>query len=203
MKLLYSPTSPFVRKVTMTAALRGLSDRLEIVFANAMASDPHLVAANPLSKVPALLTDDGHGLFDSPVICEYLDSMGTSGGSLFPPVGPARWTALRLQALGDGIMDAAVMCVFEGRRPVEEARTANIQRQKAAISRSLDVLEVEIETLDGPWTIGSITIAAALDYINFRLGADNWLDGRPKLAAWFEKIGQDPVFASTKPKDAA
>lgn len=198
MKLFYSPASPFVRKVRLAAGLRGIADRIELAATDTMASPPDLLAANPLSKIPALVTDNGQSLFDSPVICEYLDSLGEAP-RLFPEASEARWGALRLQALGDGIMDAAVMAVYEGRRPQEEARSANIARQKAAIARGLDALEAEVQGLEGDWTIGSVTVVCALGYLNFRLGGDNWLATRPKLAAWYERVSTEPLIAESAP----
>ena len=198
MKLFYSAASPFVRKVRLAAALRGISDRIELVATDTMASPPELLAANPLSKIPALVRDDGATLFDSPVICEYLDTIGEAP-PLFPASGEARWTALRLQALADGIMDAAVAAVYEGRRPQEDARSANIARQKAAIARALDLAEAEADTLEAPWTIGSVTLVAALGYLDFRLGADAWRTGRPRLAAWYERVSADPLIAESAP----
>jgi len=198
MKLYHAAPSPFARKARIAASLRGLADRLELVAVDAMASPPELVAANPLSKIPALLTDDGQCLYDSPVICEYLDELGDAP-RLFPAAGPARWTALRLQALGDGIMDAALAVVYESRRPPEDARAANVARQKAAIARALDALEAETETLEGPWTIGSVTAVCALGYLEFRLGVDNWLATRPKLAAWYAKASAEPLIAESAP----
>ena len=108
MKLFYSPTSPFVRKVVACAITRDLDGQIERIRTDAHASPAALLAANPLSKVPCLLTQDGEALFDSPVICEYLDSIGDAP-PLFPDHGATRWVALRYQALGDGMMDAAVM----------------------------------------------------------------------------------------------
>ena len=118
MKLHYSSASPYVRKVMAVAIARGLDGRIEKIATNPHVSPPELLADNPLSKVPALVTDDGLALFDSPVICEYLDSLGDAP-ALFPPAGRARWVALRLQAIGDGILDAAVSragCNCPGRR---------------------------------------------------------------------------------------
>lgn len=198
MKLFYSPASPFARKVRLAASLRGISDRIELVATDTMASPPDLLAANPLSKIPALVRDDGSTLIDSPVICEYLDTVGEAA-PLFRASGEARWTALRLQALGDGLMDAAVVAVYESRRPAEDARCANIARQKAAIARALDLAEAEADTLEAPWTIGSVTLVAALGYLDFRLGEDSWRNGRPKLATWYERVSADPAIAESAP----
>jgi glutathione S-transferase len=196
MKLFYSPTSPYVRKVVATAITLGLDHRIERIPTNAHESPAALVAANPLSKVPTLVTDDGLALFDSPVICEYLDEI-SEDVTLFPPRGAARWRALKLQALGDGILDAAVLARMEGQRPREAARDAVIARQKGVISRALDMLETDLPPLH--LDIGTISIACALGYIDLRFAEDAWRRTRPALAAWLEDISRNPGLAETKP----
>lgn len=197
MKLLFSAGSPFVRKVRITAALCGLDARIEAVPVDAWASPGLLVDANPLSRVPCLITDDGMPLFDSPVICEYLDSL-EGGLPLFPP-GAARWRALKLQAVGDGILDAAVGRRGEQAKPEEAARTAWMERQKAAVGRALTLLEREPphRALD----IGSIAVACALGYLDFRFGTEPWRDGHPKLAAWYAEFAKNKALADTAPKE--
>jgi glutathione S-transferase len=198
-KLFYSPASPFVRKVLACAITREIEGRIELVPTNAHTSPPALLAANPLSKVPALLTDDGLPLFDSPVICEYLDSVG-GAPPLFPPAGGSRWLALRRQAVGDGMMDAAVLRRGESQRPKDAARDANMARQRAAVERGLAVLEADVphQTVD----IGTIAIACALGYLDFRYAAEPWRPAAPKLAAWFAAFGENPGLARTVPRDA-
>ncbi len=195
MKLYYSPTSPYVRKVAACAIACGLHERITRVETNPHVSPPGLVGDNPLSKVPCLVTEDGLALFDSPVICEYLDSVGEGG--LFPPAGPLRWRALKLQAVGDGIMDAAVMRRMEMGRPAEEARTANMARQAAAVERALDLLQgaPPADHLD----IGTITVACALGYLDLRFAEDRWRERRPALAGWFAGMEQRPEIAETGP----
>ena len=195
MKLYYSPTSPYVRKVAACAIACGLHDRITRIETNPHASPAALVADNPLSKVPCLVTEDGLALFGSPVICEYLDSVGE--GSLFPPAGPLRWRALKLQAVGDGIMDAAVMRRMEMGRPAEEARAANMARQAAAVARALDVLKASVpaDHLD----IGTITVACALGYLDLRFAEDGWREGRPALTAWYAGMEKRPEIAETGP----
>ena len=198
MKIYYSGTSPYVRKVMVCAILRGLDGRIEKHPSNPHASPSDLLGDNPLSRVPCLVTDDGQALFDSPVICEYLDSIGDAP-KLFPAAGPARWAALKLQAMGDGILDAAVPCRGEEGKPREDARDAQIARHKAAFARAVDTLEV-----DPPHKhvdIGSITVACALGYLDFRFAAQPWRPAHPKLAAWFEGFAENPGIARTLPKD--
>lgn len=197
MKLFYSATSPFVRKVLVCAITRDLDSQIERIKTDAHASPAALLAANPLSKVPCLLTSDGEAIFDSPVICEYLDTVGDAP-PLFPVHGAARWLALRLQALADGMMDAAVMARMEMVRPQEAARQANIDRQKAAVDRSLAMLEDNPPSAAGP-DIGTISLACALGYLDFRFAADAWRERHPRLAQWFTGFATLPGFAQTHP----
>ena len=197
MKLRYSATSPYARKVVATAIEIGLDGRVERVATDPWSADTDLPASNPLGKVPALETDDGTVLFDSPVICEYLDSL--HDGPKLHPEGAARWTALRLAAIGDGICDAAITRLLDTRRP-ENLRSPDWQqRQKAAMARACDLLEAEAASLEGAVTIGHLAVACALGYLDLRWDADQWRQGRPKLAAWFEGFSQRPSIASTAP----
>lgn len=197
MKLFHSPASPFVRKVMACAIARELAERIELIPTVANQSPPALIAANPLSKVPCMVTEDGVAIFDSPVICEYLDTLeGTL--PMFPGHGGARWRALILQALGDGMMDAAVLRRGESLRPAEAARTANMDRQKAAIDRSLAVLEAEPphQMVD----IGSISVGCALGYLDFRFADEPWRPAHPQLAAWFAAFSRNPCMSQTEPR---
>jgi glutathione S-transferase len=197
MKLLYAPTSPFARKVRICADLLGLADKIELVPVDA-ASRAELVAANPLGKVPCLIADDGRPIFDSPVICEYLDMI--AGPKLFPAEPKARLAALALQALADGLMDATVLRRGEAMRPAEEAREKAMAHYKAAVTRSLDALEAM--DLPQEFTIGTISVACALGYLTLRFSDEPWREGRPRLTKWFATFGANPCIVSTKPKAA-
>ncbi len=200
MKLHYSATSPYVRKVVVVAAETGLSDRIEWV-TPATAGAVAIGTVNPLAKVPALVTDDGVILYDSPVICEYLDSLH-DGEKMFPAAGDARWTALRLQALGDGALDAGLLIVMEGRRENEAERSAGfVDFQKRKIASALDALEAEASSFGGGPDIGTITVGCALGYVDFRLGDLAWRSTRPALAAWFEGQSTRPAMAASVPRD--
>lgn len=202
MKLFHSPTSPYVRKVVVTAIECGLDSRIERVPGNYRDPKAPLHAQNPLGKVPALILDDGQRIFDSPVICEYLDSLH-GGTKIVPPSGFDRWAALRRQALADGILDAAVLRLLEGRRPANEQSPAWIARQKAAIDRALDALEGEAAQFGDGVTIGHITVGVALGYLDFRFSGDKWRDRCPNLARWYERFAQRPSMSGTVPKDPA
>lgn len=196
MKLFYSPTSPYVRKVMVCAIAREVDGQIELIMTNPHESPEALVAKNPLSKVPCLVTDDGFALFDSPVICEYLDRVGDAL-PLFPSAGAARWVALRYQAMGDGILDAAVATRMESMKPKEDAREAFMARQLQAIDRTLALLERDPpgKMLD----IGSISVACALGYLDFRFAERDWRKSCPELASWYEEFSKHPGFTRTVP----
>lgn len=201
MKLRWSPTSPYVRKVVMVAIECGLEDSIEKQETNAWSPETDLPQDNPLGKVPALILKDGTALFDSPVIAEYLDSLH-DGHRLFPPAGPARWTALRLQALADGVCDAAILRRLEANRPDGEKSPNWMERQRRAVARALDVLEGEAEGLGSELTIGTLSVLVALGYLDFRFGYENWREGRPKLAQWFTAMSDRDSFRRTAPPPA-
>ncbi|MBC7951745.1 MAG: glutathione S-transferase N-terminal domain-containing protein [Rhodospirillaceae bacterium] len=196
MKLRYSPTSPFARKVLITAIECGVE--LELVTTNAWAPETDLVQDNPLSKVPALVLDNGEAIYDSPVICEYLDSLH-HGHKLIPHDGHERFRQLTLQALADGIMDAAVQIRIENAiRPEDKRWNGWIERQQAAITRALDVLEKEVGHWGGVFLMGPITVVAALGYLEFRQVCD-WRNNRPHLAHWFQTIHNRRSVRETEP----
>lgn len=200
MKLRYSPASPYVRKVMIVAHEGGLADRIEKVATSVVPvkANDELKAENPLVKLPSLTTDDGETLFDSPVICEYLDSLHKAT-KMFPAAGPARWKALRRQALGDGILDAAILTRYEtGVRPKELQWGEWVEGQMRKVRGALDALEHE--NLNGPFDIGTLTIACALGYLDFRFPQEEWRKTRPKLAAWFAEIANRPSMKATMPQ---
>jgi len=201
MKLYSSTTSPYVRKVRVLARETGLAARIEEIPATVspIARDEQVARANPLGKLPALILDDGTTLCDSPVICEYLDGLH-SGRRLVPPPGPARWTALKLQAEGDGLLDAAILARYEMALRPEPLRWPEwVAGQKAKVAGVLDVLERDVDSLAGDLTIGGITIACALGYLDFRFADDAWRTARPKLAAWFAEISKRESLRTTMP----
>jgi len=203
MKLRFSPTSPYVRKVTVTAIELGLDGRIERVPTNTQDPKSDHAEDNPLGKVPALVTDEGERLYDSPVICEHLDSLA-DGPGLFPPAGAERWRALRRQALADGILDAAILKMLETKRRPEALRWDGwIRLQSGKIAKALDQLEREADGLAGPLTIGEIAVGCALGYLDFRFPAEDWGATRPHLAAWYEGFAQRPSMQQTVPREPA
>jgi glutathione S-transferase len=199
MKLYYSATSPYVRKVVVCAPELGLADRLELLPTKVVPTEPNrdYGGVAPLMKVPALVRDDGQPLFDSIVICEYLDALG--GDKLFPR-GEARWKALRLNALADGILDAAVLTRYENFVRPENLRWSTwSEGQLLKVDQALDFLEQnvgELRAID----IGTIAVGCALGYLDFRYADRGWPQKHPKLAAWWKNMGSRPSFANTVPK---
>ena len=196
MKLAYSPNSPYVRKCVVLAIQRGIDKQMELWTVGT--TDPALVKVNPLSKVPTLVLDDGTALYDSPVICEYLDSVG-EGPRMFPATGPARWKALRQEALADGILDATQPRRREIALPQDEGRQSYIALQQGKVRAALAVLEAEADGLGMLTTIGEITIACALGYMDFRYPNEPWRPGHPKLEAWYAKVSAMPAMTRTLP----
>jgi glutathione S-transferase len=197
MKLHHSHASPFARKCMAVAIARGIEGRIELLATNPHVSPADLLRDNPLSKIPCLITDDGIAVYDSPVICEYLDTLGEAA-SLFPTSGTHRWLrAQTMHALADGIMDAAVARRMRAGKPVDETRAAFLARQKAAVERGLDALEADppLELSD----IGAIAVGCALGYLDFRFADEPWRAARPRLAAWYEAAARLPPLARTVP----
>ena len=199
MKLRYSTTSPYVRKVLIFAHETGLIDQIELLPTQAWSPDTDLPKDNPLGKVPALIADDGESIYDSHVICEYLDTLHTKPKLI--PTGAERIGQLRLHALGDGILDAGVAARIEvGVRPQEYQWQGWVTRQIAAVNRSLDELERQCGAWGDEFRFGQIAVITALGYVDFRLTLD-WRKTRPALAAWADKMSQRPSVLATVPKE--
>ena len=196
MRLHSTITSPYARKVWVVAYETDLISRIERLPTNPHA-DEFLRTDNPLCRVPTLILDDGLALFNSPVICEYLDSLH-SGSKLFPPTGDERWAALRLQALGDGMLDASLSRRMETIRPASEQSQMWIARQIMAINAALDWLEARIPLLDGPINIGQIAIGCVLGYLDLRFPGEPWLDKRPGIAKWNTMFQERPSMIATR-----
>jgi glutathione S-transferase len=201
MKLHWSPRSPFVRKVMIVVHERGLVDRVVCVRTVAAMTKPHaeLMQDNPLSKIPTLVLDDGRVLYDSPVICEYLDGLGNAP-KLFPTGPAARFEALRRQALGDGFLDMLVTL----RNERERAHPSDVHVASTAVRTTavLQSLEREAEALGAaPFGIGHIAVGCALSYLDFRFAEDEWRKGHPHIARWHESFAARPSVQATEPVD--
>ena len=201
MKLRYSPTSPYVRKVVVSAIELGLSDQLDYVDTNPWDESSDIVDDNPLGRVPALTTSAGDCLYDSVVICEYLDSL-SDAQNLFP-AGEQRWQVLRQHAMMNGVLDAGINAIVERlRRPDNLKWDEWVEFQLGAVRRALAVMASEIDGFDGqPLNIAQITAGITLGYVDFRFADDvNWRADHPVLADWYESFSQRQSMQATIPK---
>lgn len=199
--LYHSPTSPYVRKVMVLVHEAGLRDQITLVenaSGTPLDSGTAPIAANPLGKVPTLTRDDGGALYDSRVICQYLDARAGSG--LYPQ-GIRKWDALVLEATADGMLDAALLMVYEDRlRPRDARSAAYVAGQWAKIARALDVIEERwMAYLAGPLCMGQIALSCALGYLDLRMPDRNWRATYPALAVWFAQIEARDSLIATRP----
>ena len=187
-----------MRKVRIAAGVLGFTDKIEVRDTDLNDAGDSIRKQNPLGKIPALVLEDGNVLYDSRVILEYLDHLA-GGGRIIPREPDARFAVLRLQALCDGILDASVLLVYEGRyRPPEKAVQGWIDRQADKMARGLAALEATTPTLTNPPDVGQITLACVLGYRDLRFG-EGWRKDHPRLHAWHDAFAaQVPAFAATK-----
>ena len=201
MKLHWSPRSPFVRKVMVCAHELGVADRIETV-RTVVAMDkpnPMLLFDNPLGKIPTMVLDDGTVLYDSLVICEFLD--GLAGPKLFPAAGAARWTALTWHALGTGLLDTFILWRNEREKPAPHAAWLAGFELKA--QTALDHMETLVPEMEAaPFGIGQITLGIVPAYVDFRFPDLEWRSGRPKLEAWYRGFAARASMRATEAVDA-
>ncbi|RED54090.1 glutathione S-transferase N-terminal domain-containing protein [Aestuariispira insulae] len=201
MQLLCSPSSPYVRKARIVRLEKKLTPDISETMVVAMESPPQLLDANPLSKIPALVRPGLPPLFDSPVICEYLDSLPSPVPALLVEKGEARWQALRLQAMADGAIDACFNMVTERRRDEEKRSPLWQDRWMNAVMRSLDRMEQECGTWQTDLDLGQIATGCLLGYLGFRFESLDWRANRPHLAKKFDEWMARPSFRETIPFD--
>ena len=201
LRLYTSPTTPFGRKAMVLILEAGLADQVEIAQATGSPLDSSKMplSQNPLGKIPALERGDGPAIYDSRVICRYLDDR--AGAGLYPPA-PRLWETLTLEATADGMIEAAILMLYEGRlRPEEKRFEGWVDGQWAKIARALDTLEGRwMSHLNGPLDMGQIAIGVALSYLDFRFDARGWRQGRPELARWHEAFAERESMAATVPQ---
>lgn len=200
MKLHWSSRSPFVRKVMIAAHESGVADRIERTYSIVSLSKPNeaVMRDNPLGKIPTLILDDGRVLYDSVVICEYLDSLASTP-KLFPASGEARWTALKRHALGNNMLDALLLWRSEIGKPAARQTPEWLSTFALKLERFLDAVEAEADTLGrSGFDIGHLTIGVALAYTDFRFGDLNWRNAHPRTDAWMQTfLARESVQQST------
>jgi len=201
MKLYHSTTSPYVRKVMVVAQITGQIEEIDLIAGSGTPMDPNVAtcSANPLGKVPCLVTDDGLAIYDSRVITRYLDAR--KAGGLYPE-GDALWPVLTREALADGVLDAAILTVYESRLRPEELRFSPwLQAQRSKILRALGTLEGEAGRFPADrFDASHIGVASALGYLDFRFPDLGWREGRPALAQWYEAAARRPEMIETRPE---
>lgn len=205
MQLFHTPASPFTRKVMIAAIELGLDDRIEIrptrwPLTWATQTVPFtagLVDANPIGRIPTLITDDGVALPDSTLICEYLDTQH-DGPRLIPQESPLRWEVMNLHAIADGMLEAEILIRAERLRPEHERSAGAIAKQEERIVRCLDAIEAH-PRLDGPVNLGQVAVGAACGYVDFRDWLADFRPGRPRLAAWYAAFAGRPSMTRTVP----
>jgi glutathione S-transferase len=199
MTLFASSRSPFVRKVLVAAHETGLAPRLKTrrVVVSANKPNPEVMVANPLNKIPTLLLADGTSIYDSRVICEFFDTLH-GGPPLIPSDPSGRWQALRLQALGDGLMEVVIARLGETNRPPATQSATHLSSFRLKIAAVLDELEKLSAAWGGSFAIGQIAVACVLAHLDFRFAADDWRAGRARLAAWYETAAARPSMRATE-----
>lgn len=202
MKLYWSPRSPFVRKVMVCAHELGIAERIEKIYTLVSMDKVNgdMMRANPLGRIPALVTDDGAVLYDSVVICEYLDVLH-GGQRLFPADDGRRWDTLRRHALADGLLEMLVLWRSELGRVSSQQSPNVLAALEEKTASALDAAEHDASGAAGDVDIGRITLGVALGYLDFRYAGMDWRAPHPRLARWFETFGARPSMRDTQPQD--
>lgn len=197
MKLYFADNSPYARKVRVLAIELGVYDGIEKIQQMPRDNTTGFWTVNPLGRVPALITDEQAPLYDSRAICEYINTRANGG---FFPAGAARWDALRRMSLGDGLLDAGLPMRNETLRAKEVQATELIERHSAAVDRVLAALDADPTTNGEQFDIGTIAVACALGWVDFRLPDRPWRTRHKKLSNWFDRVTKRKSFDLTKPK---
>jgi len=199
MKLMYSPASPYARKVRAVIIEKQLEDQVNLVTLAPSDLPQELLDASPLSRVPTLVRDNGEPLIDSPYICEYLDSLGSDAGRLSGQ-GDDVWAVKHLHATGDGIIDSAFSISMERRRDENEQSPGFIKKQIARIARGVNALNEEVKNFSNEPKLGELAVACSLGYLDLRLSNDlDWRTNNTDLANWYAEISKRPSMAQTEP----
>jgi glutathione S-transferase len=198
MELKFSGLSPYVRKVMVVAHEVGVADRLQLTPVKTREEPEKITPVNPLGKIPALITDSGQAIYDSPVICEYLDAE-FGQRKLLPANGERRWAILTMAALADGILDAGLLVRHERARPAERQSSEWSEWQMRKVNAGLDTLERQAEGFGDRIDLGLIGVGCALGYLPLRLDEAKGLERWPRLKAWYATMSQRPSFQRTAP----
>ena len=196
MRLRWSPTSPFVRKVVVLMKEKGIENLIEKEKSNPLSAEDRAATPSPLGRIPCLVTEDGEAIFDSPVIMEYLDTM-CDGPQMLPPSGPARWTALRREAQADGMLDSMVLCFVESLKKPERQSPRIVEHHRNIVRNGIAAFESEADSFAGLIDVGTISAAVALAFADQTFPDDDWRAANPKLAAWFDAFSKRPSMTES------
>jgi glutathione S-transferase len=198
MEFLYTPTSPFSRKALVVAHELGIAGHLQLRSVHPRKEAGTVAERNPLGKIPALTTPESLVLYDSAVICAWLDA--TYGDGRLHPKGPRRWHVLREIALADGILEAASLVRQERLRPAALCSPELVAVEVGRIHRVLDHLESTVALFDKPLAMGQLSLACAFDWLTFRLPDQDWYGNRPRLVAAIDTLLERASFVATNPR---
>ncbi len=199
MRLIGSPTSPFVRKVRVLLIEKGFDD-IEVENVNAFEDPKELIAHNPLSRVPVMVLTKGVALYDSKLIVDYIES-NMQGPKFVPEAGASRWFVLQAEAHADTMIDVAIRSMLERKRPVEKQMKEKIVRDEIAVARGVGAAAKMIKGMDAKLNLGHIAIACAMAYVDFRLPHLKWRDRHPELSAWYQEMRLRASMQATAPED--
>ncbi len=199
MRLIGSPTSPFVRKVRVLLIEKGFDD-IEVENVNAFEDPKELLVHNPLSRVPVMVLTNGVAFYDSKLIVDYIES-NMQGPKFVPEAGASRWFVLQAQALADTMVDVAIRSMLERKRPAEKQIKEKITRDEIAVARGIGAAAKMIKGMDAQLNLGHISIACAMGYVDFRLPHLKWRDRHPELSAWYQEMRLRASMQATAPED--
>jgi glutathione S-transferase len=198
MKCFVTANSPYARKVRIAAHETGLSDKIDWQMITREERAEMIPGINPLGKVPVAVLDSGDAMFDSPVICAYVDSLN-NGPKLIPESGPERWAVLTLEALGDGLGEAVIAASQEDQKPDGKRSQGIVDRQAGKATNALALLDKAAGNFNNPPLMGEIAVACALGYMEFRDVVPGWRDTYPALGSWYTEILNRESFVRTAP----
>lgn len=198
MQLFVSPTSPYARKARIVLRERGLTGRVDEHFLNPHQDPAELLSTNPLGKIPTLVRDEGAPLYDSRVVCEWLDALA-GGDGLIPAGGDSRWAVRHAEAHGDGILDLTVAIVMERSRPESEQSPGYMHRWREKIERAVAHTDDVRRTLPEGFNLGHIALAVTLSYLDLRLTDFDWRAAHPALAEWHAGVAERESMRETAP----
>ncbi|MEC9207546.1 MAG: glutathione S-transferase N-terminal domain-containing protein [Pseudomonadota bacterium] len=201
MKLRWSPTSPFARKVVVLMKEKGIEGIVTKEKSNPLKREDREATPSPLGQIPCLITDEGLSIYDSPVIMEYLD-VKCDGPKFLPRDDEDRWVVLTRQALADGMITSMVTCFVESLKKIERQSGGIIAHNRAIVFNGILALERDVSGFAGKIDVGTISIAVALAFVDQTFPDDDWRGNCPSLAAWFEEFNKRSSMSETILSDA-